>query len=86
MFTKYIESKQEEYEDVTDIKPTTLTSFKDKKYKTLKIKGTWNAPSQEEKNPCLKYGNQTVKAVPEGNPLCPTGESKKITVRQEGET
>ena len=47
-FTKYIERKQEEYEDCTDIKPTSLMSLADKKYKTLKKKGKWNAPSQEE--------------------------------------
>ena len=47
-FTSYIERKQEEYEDGTNIKHTALVSLADKKYKTLKIKGTWNAPSQEE--------------------------------------
>ena len=47
-FTKYIERKQEEYEDGADIKPTALMSLAYKKYETLKIKGTWNAPSQEE--------------------------------------
>ena len=30
-FTKYIERKQEEYEDGTDIKPTALMSLADKK-------------------------------------------------------
>ena len=47
-FTSYIKRKQEEYEDGTNIKTTALMSLADKKYKTLKIKGTWNAPSQEE--------------------------------------
>ena len=47
-FTSYIERKQEKYEDGTNIKPTALMSLADKKYKTLNIKGTWNAPSQEE--------------------------------------
>ena len=47
-FTSYIERKQEKYEDGTNIKPTALISLTDKKYKTLKINGTWNAPSQEE--------------------------------------
>ena len=47
-FTKYIERKQEEYEDSMDIKPTALMSLADKAYKTIKIKGTWNIPSQEE--------------------------------------
>ena len=37
-FTSYIEHKQEEHEDVTNIKPTALMSLEDKKYKTLKIK------------------------------------------------
>ena len=49
-FTKYIKRKQEEYEDGTDIKPTALVSLADNKYKTFKIKGAWNAPSQEEEN------------------------------------
>ena len=49
-FTKYIKHKQEEYEDGTDIKSTALMSLADKKYKTLKIKVTWNAPSQEEEH------------------------------------
>ena len=47
-FTSCIERKQEEYEEGTNIKPTALMSLVDKKYKNLKIKGTWNAPSQEE--------------------------------------
>ena len=45
-FTSYIESKQEEYEDGTNIKPIALMSLSDKKYKTLNIKGKWNSPSQ----------------------------------------
>ena len=49
-FTSYIERKQEEYEDGTNIKPNVIMCLADKKYKTLKIKGTWNAPSQEEEN------------------------------------
>ena len=49
-FTKYIERKQEEYEDGTDNKSTALMSLADKKYKTLKIKVTWNTPSQEEEH------------------------------------
>ena len=36
------------YEDGTDIQPIALMSLADNKYKTLKVKGTWNAPSQEE--------------------------------------
>ena len=47
-FTSYIERKQEEYEDGMNIKPTAIMSLGDKKYKTLKIKATQNAPSQEE--------------------------------------
>ena len=47
-FTSYMERKQEEYEDGTNIKPTALMSLVDKKYKTLKTKGTRNAPSQEK--------------------------------------
>ena len=49
-FTSYIKRKPEEYEDGTNIKPTALMSLADKKYKTLNIQGTWNAPSQEEEN------------------------------------
>ena len=48
-FTSYIERNQKEYEYGTNINPTALMSLADKKYKTLKIKGAWNAPSQEEK-------------------------------------
>ena len=36
-FTSYIERKQEEYEDGTNIKPTDLMSLADKSYNTLKI-------------------------------------------------
>ena len=45
-FTSYIERKKKEYEDGTNIKPAALMSLADKKYKTLKIKGTWNDLSQ----------------------------------------
>ena len=76
MFTKYIESKQEEYEDITDIKPTTLMSFKDKKYKTLNIEGTCNASSQEEEKILalkteikrLKQSRKETLSAPPGNP------------------
>ena len=47
-FTSYIKGKQEEYEDGTNIKPTSFMSLADYKYNTLKIKGTCNAPSQEK--------------------------------------
>ena len=47
-FVKYIERKQEEYKDGLDITSTALMDLADKKYKTLKITGVWNAPSQQE--------------------------------------
>ena len=47
-FVKYIKQKQEEYKDGTELSPITLMSLADRKYKTLLVKGTWNAPSQEE--------------------------------------
>ena len=47
-FVKYIERKQEEYEDGSNITSTSLMDLADKKYKTLKITGAWNAPSQQE--------------------------------------
>ena len=86
-FGKYIERKQEEYEDVTYIKPTALMSFADEKYKNSQDKGDVEFPfSRRIKYPCLKDGNRKVKAVSEGNPLCPTRKSKKETVRKEVET
>ena len=75
-FASYIERKQEEYEDGTNIKPTALMSLADKNYKTLKIKGTWNAPSQEEENILalkteiykLKRFRKETHTAPQGNP------------------
>ena len=45
-FVKYIERKQEEYEDGAEMTSTSLMNLADKKYKTLKITAVWNAPSQ----------------------------------------
>ena len=85
-FTKYIERKQEEYEDGTDIKPTSLMSLADKKYRNLKIKGTWNAPSQEEENILalnkeiekLKRFRKETPSTPPGNPRRQPSGKKKI--------
>ena len=44
-FVKYIKQKQEKYKDSTKLDLITFMSLTDKKYKTLLIKGTWNAPS-----------------------------------------
>ena len=77
-FTKYIECKQEEYEDGTDIKPTALMSLADKKYKILNIKGTWNAPSQEKENVlALKTELEKLKRFREETPSAPPGNSKR---------
>ena len=51
-------------------------SLADKKYKTLKIKGTWNTPSQEEENTLslktefekLKRFLKETPSAPQGNP------------------
>ena len=75
-FTSYIERKQEEYEDGKNIKPTALMILADKKYKTLKIKETWNAPSQGEENILalkmeieeLKLFRKETPSAPQGNP------------------
>ena len=77
-FTKYIERKQEEYEDGTDIKPTALMSLADKKYKTLKIKGTCNAPSQEEEKVlALKTEIEKLKGFYKETPSAPPGNPKR---------
>ena len=77
-FTKYIERKQEEYEDGTDIQPIALMSLADNKYKTLKVKGTWNAPSQEEeKILALKTEIDNLKRFRKETPSAPPGTPRK---------
>ena len=62
-FTKYIEHKREEYKDNTYIKPTSLMSLADNKYKNLKIKGVWNAISQEEEKILALKNRKSEKAT-----------------------
>ena len=77
-FTKYIERKQEEYEDGADLQPISLMSLADKKYKTLKVKGTWNAPSQEEeKILALKTEIDQLKHSRKETPSAPPSISRK---------
>ena len=77
-FTSYIERKKEEFENGTNIKPTALMSLTDKKYKTLKIKGTWNAPSQEEENIlALKTEIEKLKLFRKETPSAPQGNPRK---------
>ena len=77
-FTSYIKRKQEEYEDGTNIKTTALMSLADKKYKTLKIKGTWNAPSQEEEEIlALKTEIEKLKQFQKDPPSAPQGYPRK---------
>ena len=47
-FVEYIEKKEEDYEDGTPITPQTLMELADNRFKVLKQKGVWNAPSPEE--------------------------------------
>jgi len=47
-FKLYIERKQEEYEEGTDVKPEALMKLAANKYNILKEKELWNAPSTEE--------------------------------------
>ena len=52
-------------------------SLEDKKYNTLKIKGTWNAPSQEEENIlALKMEIENLKQVWKETPSDPPGNPK----------
>ena len=61
-----------------DIKPTTLMSLADNKYKTLKIKRTWNAPSQEEeKILALKTEIKKLKRSRKETPSAPPGNPKR---------
>ena len=77
-FKSYIERKQEDYEDITNIKPTSLMSPADKKNKTLKIKGTWNSPSQEEQNIlALKTEIEKLKRFRKETPYAPQGNPRK---------
>lgn len=47
-FVKYIERKQEEYDDGNSMTSNQLMELADKKYKNLKLNGLWNAPSEQE--------------------------------------
>ena len=47
-FVKYIQSKEEKYEEGEDMNPKRLMLLADTKYKTLVEKGIWDAPSAEE--------------------------------------
>ena len=47
-FVKYIERKQEEYNDGNSMTSNQLMELADKKYKNLKLNGLWNAPSEQE--------------------------------------
>ena len=47
-FVKYIQRKQEDYEDGAILEPRKLMMLADNKYKNLLVKGTWNAPSANE--------------------------------------
>ena len=85
MFTSYIERKQEQYEDGTNIKPTALMSLADKNYNTLKIKGTWNSPSQEEENIlALKTEIDELKRFRKETPSASQGNPRKqMSVKKE---
>ena len=47
-FIKYISHKMEKYEEGEDVDPDKLMQLADNKFRLLKEKGTWNAPSEEE--------------------------------------
>ena len=77
-FTKYIERKQEEDEDGTDIKPTALMGLAYRKYKTLKMKGMWNNLSQEqEKILTLKTKSNKLKRFQKETPSAPPGNPRR---------
>ena len=48
VFVKCIEKKEEDYEEGTDIVPTTLMNLAANKYKTRVLKQAWMAPTPEE--------------------------------------
>ena len=47
-FIKYISHKMEKYEEGEDVDPDKLMQLADNKFRLMKEKGTWNAPSEEE--------------------------------------
>jgi hypothetical protein len=49
-FVKYIEGKEEKFDDGEDIEPNSLMKLADNKYKDLVVKGTWSAPTDDQKN------------------------------------
>ena len=48
VFVKYISGKMEKYEEGKDIPPDKLMQLADNKYRLMKEKQTWEAPSEEE--------------------------------------
>ena len=48
VFVKYIGHKMEKYEEGENTEPDKLMQLADNKYRLMKEKGTWNAPSEEE--------------------------------------
>lgn len=47
-FVQYVERKQQDYDEGQDIDPDTLMILCENKFKILKQRGQWNAPSAEE--------------------------------------
>ena len=47
-FKEYIAKKNDEYDEGNAIEPDKLMELADLKFKALKVKGRWNAPSEEE--------------------------------------
>ena len=45
----FIEKKQDEYDEELEICPDILMALVDNKFKTLTLKGKWNAPSEQDK-------------------------------------
>jgi hypothetical protein len=54
-FVDYIRRKQEKYDEGDDIKPEQLMQFADTKFKQLKDKELWEAPSLEEENSMVRF-------------------------------
>lgn len=48
VFVKYIGRKMEQYEEGEDMVPDNLMQLADNKFRLMKEKGSWNAPSEEE--------------------------------------
>lgn len=63
-FVTYIERKQEEFDDGQELTPESLMTLADNKFKNLKQKEIWNAPSpEEEKLLALEAEMKTLKAA-----------------------